>query len=186
MLITWFPPGTRAHGVPYAAGFEVADDPRRPRVLDGDPELFHHHSQISPYAQSHVAFALCFDHLVPRKEATAVHHQILNAMMPARVEGAVLTLGIQHVEPGPFGARDRSAIHGFASCQDLFRGRCSQQSVPDRRPIPPRIGAGDDQPEHPLTIRPKILNTLVRSACRRGPGPRAGPKRCAISARRFD
>ena len=126
MLVSWFAPNTRAHGVPYAAGFGVTDDPRKPRVLDGDPELFHHHAQHCRYAQSHIAYALCFDHLVPEDEAAAVHRQMLNAMMPARLSGAVLTLGIQHTEPGPFGARDRTAVHAFASCQDLLRGRFFQ------------------------------------------------------------
>jgi hypothetical protein len=126
MLISWFAPGTRAHGIPYAAGFGVTDDPRRPQILDGDAELFHHHTQHSPYAQSHIAYALCFDHRVAADEAIAVHEQMLNAMMPARVEGAVLTAGIKHDEPGPFGARDRTAVHAFVSCRNLFRGRFFQ------------------------------------------------------------
>ncbi len=126
MLISWFAPGTRAHGVPYAAGFGVTNDPRRPTPYDGDPELFHHHAQHSPYAQSHIAYALCFDHLVPTKELIAVHEQVLNAMMPARVEGSVMTLGLQHTEPGPFGMRDRTAGHACVSCLDLLRGRFFQ------------------------------------------------------------
>lgn len=126
MLISWFRPGSRAYGVPYAAGFGVAVDPRRPVVLDGDPELFHHAAERSPYAQSHIAYALCFDSLLDHRTATEIHHRMLDAILPARLDGAILTLGIHHSEPGPLGARDRSAIHCFISCRDLLRGRYFQ------------------------------------------------------------
>jgi len=173
MLISWFAPGTRAHGVSYAAGFGVTDDPRRPHVIDGDPELFDHHARHSPYAQSHIAYALCFDRHVAHDEALAVHERMLDAMMPARVEGAVMTLGIQHTEPGPLGRRDRTAVHAFVSCRDLFRGRFFQpafraesqyrielaqelinQSAPYRSP---------KDPEHAQSIR---LTTRPRAAGR--------------------
>src|ERR1035437_577311 len=123
MLTQWFPEGTEAYTVGYGVGWGKTDDPRRPQVLLGDPELFYHHAQRSPYSPAHFAFALCFEELLPPPEALAVFTRMVDAMVVGRRIGAIDLLAIQHWEPGPTGARDRTAVHGYISSTDFYRGR---------------------------------------------------------------
>jgi|GEM_PF-5136959 len=123
MLIRYFPAETKANTVAYAAGFDRDEDPRKPHVLHGDPVVFQRHVERSPYAQTHTAFALCFEEELKPAEALLVFNEMVDVMVVGRRVGATSLLAIQHAEPGPRGGRDRTAVHGFVGTTDHLRGR---------------------------------------------------------------
>ena len=127
MLVRTFKRHEEAHTVAYAMGWRLKPgtvDYRKPQVLRGDPELFDHFGRtICDYVSPHWAFALCFAEEITPAQAGRIFDRFVDAVLPGRQLGQFATLAILHSEPGKVIGGHRSAIHGFISQVDLFRGR---------------------------------------------------------------
>ena len=116
----------RAFRVGYVLGRHLAKgkpDPREPKVIGGDPDVFEvMRRRWNRYTQSHYAAVLSFEEELSDTKAAQLAEEFFDVLLPGRHEGQFLTLAVRHRERGRQGRR-RTGIHVFVFHLDLWRDR---------------------------------------------------------------
>lgn len=126
MMLRRFKKHHRAFRVGYVLGRHLAKgkhDPREPKVIGGDPDVFEFmRRRWNRYTQSHYAAVLSLEEELSDAKAAQLAEEFFDVLIPSRHEGQFLTLAVRHRERARHGRR-RTGIHVFVSHLDLWRDR---------------------------------------------------------------
>lgn len=119
-------PCHRARRLSYVLGTDLppgTDDPRKPVVLSGEPELFARLCEKwNVFTLSHYSAVLSLSEFIDQEKARTLAEEFVDVLLPGRMPGQCLATAVLHRERGRKGTK-RTGIHVFILATDLLGQR---------------------------------------------------------------